>query len=213
MSLISFFLQGLVIGLLSSAHCVGMCGGLLHALKQQKHRGFVLIWHQLGRISVYFFLTLFLATLLNTADTYWITVIRSLSIVFLILLAAYFWGYKGYQRLLERLSLPLWRSLAPMANRLNKSPVGFQQFFAGVLWGFIPCGLLYSIVPYASTLGPIHHSLSFISGFALATLLSLSLSLLLFQRLLGFFNQRWLKKLTAATLLLFAILHIHQLYF
>ena len=213
MTLISFFAQGLMIGLLSSAHCVGMCGGLLHALKQTKTGRFSFIWHQLGRITVYFFLTLILATALSRVNSHWILLIRTASVIFLLLLAAYFWGWSAYQRQLERISLPLWTRIAPMANRLNKSHAIIQQYLAGILWGFIPCGLLYSIVPYASTLGPISHSLGFIGGFALATMISLSLSLLLLQRLLAYFHNIWLKKLTAVILLLFALLHIQQLYF
>ena len=210
----SLLFQGLLIGFLSSAHCIGMCGGLLHALNQIRPNSFGIWWHQLGRISTYFLLTILFASLINLNQSEQIVrITRTASAIFLIALGCYFLGWQKYQRWIETVTLPLWHRIRPFAQRFMQGYPYHQQYFAGILWGFIPCGLLYSIIPYAVTLGSLPASLYFMAGFAGATFTSLALNQLMLQKLLTIFHQRWFKMLSACTLFTFAAATLYQLYF
>lgn len=143
-----------VTGLLGSTHCVGMCGGisaaLSFALPEEARRGGRLFVFQLaynsGRILTYTLLGVLAGALAQGvlggwAQSPWPRVVAGLFMVVLGLYLAGWW--LGLQRL-ERLGGSLWRHLEPLrkvvfpVNRLWKALV------AGGLWGFLPCGLVYS---------------------------------------------------------------------
>lgn len=149
------FWSALILGLLSSFHCAGMCGGLQAAIQQITtiRTRAEAIWHLLalnmGRLLTYIVIGVLLATFGSTAlykaDISWLTRgARIMAAVTLILLGVYMLlSQQKPFAVLEKLTQPLWAKLSPLLNNNhNRLLVSLQQ---GLIWGFLPCGLVYAV--------------------------------------------------------------------
>lgn len=146
-SLLSLFLTGL----LGGVHCLGMCGGIVTAISVtgQGSKPLLLLGYNLGRLASYIAIGALLGGLAQwgvaQAD------FRPLQLglfaaanVLLILLGLYLAGLSGAVTRIEKLGQPLWRSLQPLTRRLLPLRHGWQSVLVGALWGWVPCGLVYT---------------------------------------------------------------------
>lgn len=67
----------------------------------------------------------------------------------LVAVALQMMGVLGRWRRFEAASLSAWRVAAPVWRRFWPPRTGLQHLGAGVSWGFMPCGLIYSVLPLA----------------------------------------------------------------
>lgn len=153
------------LGLLGSLHCVGMCGGISMALGQGvRPHGALPVWvarvnfqmlFGMGRISSYMLAGFLVASLGETARLLlggltgvWL---RSLAGVLIALMGLHIAGVWSAVARLEALGRPLWIRLQPLTRQLlpvNTSP---RALALGALWGFLPCGLVYSTLALSLT--------------------------------------------------------------
>lgn len=205
-----------MIGLLGSTHCMGMCGGISSALALALPVGPYFQWRRLGllltyngaRITSYVLIALLLALPGSLAAQSWLgagEVLRTLSGVLLILmgLAIGQW-WSGIYRL-ERVGNPLWKKLAPVAQRLLPVTRLPQAAALGFLWGWLPCGLVYSALSWAIIQPSLGQTAWVMGGFGLGTLPIMLASGLFATRL-----QRWrthprFRRLSGALLILFGV--------
>lgn len=148
-------LSALLIGLLTSSHCLAMCGGISGALGMAAaaQRHLLLLLFNIGRIACYSVLGFFLGSLTGILDGpmgYWTFGLRLLAGLMLIAIAGYIgqW-WMGLSRL-EALGQRLWRHVSLLAQRLMPVSSPQQALAIGVLWGLLPCGLIYSTLVWAS---------------------------------------------------------------
>lgn len=177
---LSWLFTAFVMGLLGGTHCVGMCGGLssafTYALPESSRRGIALIGWQLlynaGRLLTYTLLGLLAGMLLSDLQGLGNagTAIRWLAGLFMMLLGAYLAGWFQALAALERLGGPLWRSMAPLRQRLLPIRHPGHAVAAGMLWGFLPCGLVYSAMALAITRAEATQSALVMLAFGLGTL-------------------------------------------
>lgn len=150
-------LPALAMGFLGSPHCMGMCGGIVAAfgigmknLNPQK-RGVLIASYHMGRLISYLGLGLIAATIGENVLAPFITnnalprIILGLAIVFASLLML---GLPILSRL-EKLGLGLWNVLAPIRQRVLPMDSVPKALFAGLLWGLLPCGLIYGALVMA----------------------------------------------------------------
>ncbi len=147
----ALLVAALLMGFFGSPHCLGMCGGLVTAfglsmkdVSPAKRRALVATYH-FGRLTSYASLGL-LAGLIGT------TILEPLMIGnstprILLGLVLVFVGMTmlglPFLNKLERLGMRFWQALAPLRKKvfpLNTFP---RALSAGLLWGFLPCGLVY----------------------------------------------------------------------
>lgn len=144
-------LAAFAMGFFGSPHCLGMCGGLVTAfgLSMQevsplKKRGLIATYH-FGRLISYSILgviagligTTVLAPLLMGNATP--RIILGLVLVFIGLSML---GMPFLNKL-EKVGMGVWKKLSPLRQKvfpLNTFP---RALAAGLLWGFLPCGLVY----------------------------------------------------------------------
>ncbi len=177
---LSWLLTAFVMGLLGGTHCVGMCGGLssafTYALPEASRRGIALVGWQLlynaGRLLTYMLLGLLAGILLSGLQDLGSvgTAIRWFAGLFMMLLGAYLAGWFQALAALERLGGPLWRWMAPLRQRLLPIRHPAQAVAAGMLWGFLPCGLVYSAMALAITRAEPLQSALVMLAFGLGTL-------------------------------------------
>ena len=71
---------------------------------------------------------------------------------------------------IERMAAPIWRFLEPFGKRLLPVASPLQAFAYGMIWGWLPCGLVYSALLLTITSsGPLEGGL-FMLAFGLGTL-------------------------------------------
>ena len=179
LSLLAAFLTGL----LGGAHCVGMCGGIVAAISLQAGGRQPFVFHlaySTGRIASYSAAGA-LAGLLGSAaflsDTLYPVQqgLYLLAQVVLILLGLYLAGLDQSVLVLERAGGVLWRRLQPLLARVMPIRSLPQALSAGALWGWLPCGLVYSVLVSALASGSAGRGGALLLLFGLGTLPNLLL--------------------------------------
>lgn len=79
-------------------------------------------------------------------------------------------GYGGVLIRLERLGGHLWRYLRPVGLRLIPARSAGQAFGLGMVWGWLPCGLVYTALAWALASGTAAGGAVLMLGFGLGTL-------------------------------------------
>lgn len=145
-----------LLGFMSSGHCIGMCGGISCALGLQNHpqKKMALLLYHLGRISTYTLLALlFGASLQHTLHKFpllapWLRTIAGLLLLGMALHIAQWWS--GIVQL-EKLGTRWWQPLQSLTKPLLPAQHYWQFFLLGVLWGWLPCALVYSTLTWAAS--------------------------------------------------------------
>jgi sulfite exporter TauE/SafE len=176
----------LVAGLIGSAHCFGMCGGIAGAMgmaaAQNGVRGGRLGLHatlyNVGRITSYVVAGVIVGLLGSALGdmidlpswSLWLRGITGLVLVLLGLQIAFGWRLLTF---LERGGARLWRRLSPLAGRLLGKRGAINAIGLGMLWGWLPCGLSYSMLLVAATTGSAVGGGAIMLAFGLGTLPSM----------------------------------------
>ena len=150
----------LLAGLLGSAHCLGMCAGIsgLFALNSsvpspRNELPFALTYN-LGRVVSYAILGLVVASfgsVIVKASPNIAGGIRLLSGVVIILVGLKVAFDLRILNAIERMGATLWSRIAPAAKNLVPVTSLPRALGLGLVWGWLPCGLVYSVLLIAAT--------------------------------------------------------------
>ncbi len=178
------FLVALGLGLASTLHCVGMCGGIMGALtfglpeevRNNKSRQLAYITtYNLGRITSYT-LAGVIAGLISASLISSLSIenghliLRTLAATVLIAIGLHLAGLFPKMQMLESVGAIVWRRLQPLTKRFFPVRTLGRAFSFGLIWGWLPCGLVYSALLWASSSGdPISGGL-YMFAFGLGTL-------------------------------------------
>ncbi len=168
--------SALILGLLGGGHCLGMCGGLMGALtlaipvEQRGRRLRLLLAYNLGRVLSYASAGLLLGLAgWAVAGSPLATAMRVLAAVLLICMGLYLAGWWSGLTRVESLGRGLWRHIQPVATRLLPVSSLPRALLLGALWGWLPCGLVYSTLLWASSQGNAVHSALLMLAFGIGT--------------------------------------------
>ena len=152
----ALFLAAFSMGLFGSPHCLGMCGGIVTAfglsmqhVSDSKKNGLILTYH-LGRLISYSLLGL-IASFVGVAIFQSIMSNSAPRIVLgsvLVLIGLAMLGLPLFNQL-EKFGMRFWQSLAPIRKKVFPIDSFGKALFAGLLWGFLPCGLVYGALMMA----------------------------------------------------------------
>ncbi|MDH5580221.1 MAG: sulfite exporter TauE/SafE family protein, partial [Betaproteobacteria bacterium] len=98
----------------------------------------------------------------------------------------------------------LWRSLQPLTGRALLLPVQLRFAALGALWGFLPCGLVYSALAVAATSGSAAGGALIMLAFGLGTLPAMVAATLLGTALLRRLSGAKTRTVAGLLMLLFA---------
>jgi uncharacterized protein len=217
-------LAALLVGLLGGVHCVGMCGGIVSALtlsadpsRPATRRLGILLLYNLGRISSYTLfgliagaLSQFSATLLVNVHLFQ-TGLQGIAVLFMVAMGLYLGGWWQGLLLLERLGQHVWRRIEPHARQLLPIRSYPHAFLVGMVWGWLPCGLVYSVVFYAMSSASALHGALLMGCFGLGTLPTLVASGLLANSLLRWLRHPWVRQGAGLLVISFALLMVYRL--
>jgi sulfite exporter TauE/SafE len=208
-----------LVGFLGGAHCVGMCGGIVTAMSFQGgvRQPFGLhLGYNLGRILSYT-LAGALAGLIGSAAFLSERLLPLqqglylLAQIVLILLGLYLAGIDRSVLVLERAGGALWRRLQPRLGRLLPIRGPAQALLAGGLWGWLPCGLTYSVLVWALASGGMLQGAALMFAFGLGTLPTLLAMGWAADRLRSIAADRRIRRLAGLAVALFGVWGLLQL--
>ncbi len=209
MGLMTAFLAGL----LGGVHCIGMCGGIVAAMSMQGGRRQPVLFHlgyNLGRLASYTLAgalaglagaAVFLSDRLLPMQTG----LYVLAQFVLILMGLYLAGLNRAVLRLEQVGGGLWRRLQPLFGRLLPIHDFPGAVIAGAVWGWLPCGLVYSVLITAlASGGPLAGALLMLA-FGLGTLPNLLAMGWAAERLRVLAANRWVRLAAGMTVAGFGI--------
>ncbi len=150
------YISAFTMGLLGGAHCVGMCGGIVAALGfsvpnvSLYSRMRILLAYNVGRIASYGAIGAAFGLLgQQVALSGGVSVMRIIAGLLLIAMGLYIADWWRGLTYLERVGNYLWRYIQPLGNRFLPARNARSAILLGAIWGWLPCGLVYSALAYA----------------------------------------------------------------
>lgn len=163
-------LGAFLLGLVSSGHCLGMCGGLMVAAGMQSMRPIYAVSYNMGRLLAYLSLAAVGSVVVIPLPQAVLPLLKLLSTALLVLTALYLANLNGWITKIEALGTPLWRLTSPRARRLLPVSSATTALQLGYFWGFIPCGLVYTALAHSLLQADLIGSLVAMLAFGLGTL-------------------------------------------
>jgi sulfite exporter TauE/SafE len=167
------------VGLLGGVHCLGMCGSIVGIFTAQLPKDgarwpFHLAYNS-GRIASYTLAGLLVGAIgqagLLMRDVVPIQhLLFALSSLMLIALGLYLAGIWSMVRHIERVGNGLWQRIQPLTRRLLPITSPTRALLLGTLWGWLPCGLVYSVLVTALASGHAQSGALIMLAFGLGTL-------------------------------------------
>jgi len=205
------------IGLAGGVHCVGMCGGIVAALRtvtpaNQAALPYTLAYNG-GRIISYT-LAGAITGAIGQITTSVIPIARPalsiMSAIMLILLACYLGKWwqglsyiESFGRGLFKLVQPISKRFLPFKSSLYALPYGF-------IWGWLPCGLVYSTLTWSLASGTALDGAAIMLFFGLGTLPTLLAASAGSQYLIAGFRHPVARQLVALFMILYAFFVIYR---
>lgn len=206
----------LLLGLAASGHCLLMCGGISAALGLATARGGkgqplsrLLVGYQLGRVASYTLAGLVLggvfAGLLGALDSDNLRrALRALAALALLVGALVAFG--RLRELGSGVGQRLWSRVAPLGRRLLPVASFPRAFAFGMVWGFMPCGFVYTVLLIATMQADAARSALTMAAFGLGTLPAMFLTALGAHQVAGWSARPAARRLAGAALVLSAAL-------
>ncbi|WP_428086412.1 sulfite exporter TauE/SafE family protein [Candidatus Thioglobus sp.] len=214
--LISVFLMGL----LGGVHCLSMCGGVVAMLSNgidnqakinPKKTALLHLSYNSGRIASYVLMgALFGLVGAILSQTLQMSLfdksLRIFSGVLMITVGLYIGNWSSGIQILERIGAKLWRVLQPLTKRFLPIRNLKGAFFTGLLWGGIPCGLVYGALGFAIVSGSMIDGGLIMLAFGLGTLPSLLLMASISAKLSSLVQNPLVRKLSGLLIIILGLM-------
>lgn len=191
------------IGLAGAGHCLGMCGGIAAALNLGQRQSLLTTcaYHG-GRVASYTGLGALLGYAAGSVDIAgWSIALRYLAGLLLIGMGLYIADWWRGMQWLERGGALLWQPVQRLSGRLLPIRRWYQAGALGLLWGLMPCGLIYSSLAWAATAGDAATSALMMFCFGLGTLPAMLATSLGARQAQDLLRRRELKRVIALLLI------------
>jgi sulfite exporter TauE/SafE len=194
-------------GLLGGVHCIGMCGGIVGALSAGSRGPLArrLLAFNTGRIASYSFAGAVagaLGVLAQAVGPAIIlqTVLFVLAQAMVIAVGCYVAGWSTAILRFERAGGALWRRIEPLRKRFFPIDSDARALGAGMVWGWIPCGLVYGMVPLAAVSGGPLEGAAVLAAFGVGTLPGLVLAGTAARSLSDFRRSAWVRRIAGGVI-------------
>ncbi|WP_462164011.1 sulfite exporter TauE/SafE family protein [Pseudoalteromonas xiamenensis] len=186
-----------LMGLFGSGHCLVMCGGVASSLQlASKHeRPFVIaLCYNLGRLTSYGVAGLMVASLgiqFAKQNTTFALSLSMVSALFMILLGLYIMRIAASLQWIEKAGKTvIWQHLVKINRHLLPIDSYPKALAYGALWGWLPCGLVYSALTWTLSAESPLQGLLIMFAFALGTFPALLLTSQISTKVSSFINHQ-----------------------
>lgn len=201
-------LTAFLLGLSGAGHCLVMCGGIAAGIGSQQQNAIRPIWFNTGRIMTYCLAGIFVASIgfwLKEQHQWLMYTLRSLAGVLLILMGLYVARWTLWLTRIEQLGQYIWKPIQPLVAPLIQSNSNLAAIKLGMLWGFLPCGLIYSTLSWVgANQTPLMGGLAMLF-FGLGTLPAMLTSSYAAKTLLMMMRKNWIKQTSGGLLILYGL--------
>ena len=215
------FFTAMIVGFLGGTHCVGMCGGIVSALslsidQPAKTPLSYLLAYNLGRIFSYVVAGAIAgglgALLARGASLHSAQVVLSiLAAIFMLLMGLYVAGWSSVLSQVEKAGGVIWRQIEPLGRQFLPVKRTDHALWLGMVWGWLPCGLVYSVLIWSLSAGNATQGMWLMLGFGLGTLPNLLAMGVAAQQLKQWMHKRWVRQSAGILLIAFAIVQLARL--
>jgi hypothetical protein len=161
------YLVALIMGLFSALHCLGMCGSIIGTLTLSLRREIrdnkaqllpFVLFYNFGRISSYT-LAGYVAGLVHNVlmlplgEGQGHRILQIVSALIMAGAGLHIAGWFPRFAYIEKGGGLIWAKLEPFGRRLIPVQTLPQAYIFGMIWGWLPCGLVYAAVTLATTAG------------------------------------------------------------
>lgn len=212
------WLTAFLLGLMGAPHCAGMCGGIVGALSagckpaidSSSQRLLFVLAYNVGRLSSYMIAGMLAGGIaamatnliaLNHAQH----VLQFVAILFMLFLGLYLGGWWPVLNRLEKSGGLLWRFIEPYGRRFIPITSIRSAFLVGGIWGWLPCGLVYTGLIYSTTAGGAFEGGLIMLSFGIGTLPVMLVLGAAGSRLQGYLQTPWLRRAAGGLVILFAL--------
>lgn len=178
------FTSAFLLGLFSTVHCIGMCGGIIGALSLslpveiRHHKPRLLLFvttYNIGRLLSYTLAGLIAGAigtgvLASTGFDQGHVVLQYIGVAMMVAIGIYLAGWLPQLAIIEKIGVPLWQKLEPIGRKLLPVTSLPKALAYGVIWGWLPCGLVYFVLIWALTAGDALRGALMMLAFGLGTL-------------------------------------------
>lgn len=178
------YLTAFLAGVFGGVHCLGMCGGVSSVLvfglapeKRDSSAGLApyLVAYNIGRISTYTLLGGVVGWLGMQggeviADYQGWRMLRVLAGLLMVAMGLYLGGWWFGLLKIERMGGTIWRWIEPLRKGLLPVQSVPQAYLFGLVWGLLPCGLIYTLLIWSLASGGAAEGAGFLLAFGLGTL-------------------------------------------
>jgi sulfite exporter TauE/SafE len=215
-------LSAFLVGLLGSTHCLGMCGGIVSALtfglrddirRSPWRLGPYLLAYNAGRISSYVVAGFIAGAVgagvfgaLPSSTTRW--AVKLVTGGFMIALGLYLAGWWPGLQILEKWGGPVWKRIEPLGRRLLPVNHPLKALAFGLVWGWLPCGMVYAALAWALAAGSATQGALLMLAFGLGTLPMLLAIGGAAEWLKNIVRSPWVRRGAGLTVLLFGLFTI-----
>ncbi len=217
------YITAFTVGLMGGVHCVGMCGGIVGALSfashnKPDHPGNRSHSSLLALLLAYNFGRLFSYTLaggLMGAVGWLLSVWSNIQLmqvllqfiagIFMLMMGLYISGWWMGLAKVEKAGGVIWRIIQPMAQKALPVNSPVKALSLGLLWGWLPCGLVYSVLVWSVSAGSFQQGGLLMLCFGLGTLPNLLAMGLFANQLKQFVQKQAVRNLAGGLVILFAL--------
>ena len=107
---------------------------------------------------------------------------------------------------LERIGIPIWKQLEPLGRHLLPVRSPLQALSYGIIWGWLPCGLVYSALLLTITAGGAMEGGIFMLAFGLGTLPSVVGVGIVTEKVVRLTREPRIRQIAGLTLIMFALI-------
>ena len=213
----SLALAALAAGLLGGVHCAGMCGGIAASLAAAA-RGPMLarqLAFNAGRIAAYVAggaavgatggLLLHAGPVVAAQ-----TALFVLANALMLMLGLYVAGWGRAVLRLESAGGVVWRRIEPLRRAFYPVDSTAKALGAGAVWGWIPCGLVYSMLALALASGGAAEGALVMLAFGVGTLPNLLAAGLAAQKVLALRRIPWVRQAAGAAIVAMAVIGLYR---
>lgn len=156
-----------LLGFFSTMHCIGMCGGIIGALSlslpveirnnKAKLFAFVLSYN-IGRLISYGIAGLIAgaigtSVLQSAGFDQGHAILRIIAVSMMVAIGLYLTGWLPQLASIEKIGIPVWKRMEPIGRKLVPVASIPKALAYGMIWGWLPCGLVYFVLIWALTAG------------------------------------------------------------
>lgn len=213
------YLGALLMGLFGALHCVGMCGSIMGVLtfslspEKREHQTTLLAYLLLysgGRLFSYSLAgglagAFGSGILMTISPEYGHRILLLVASLLMMAVGFYLAGWFPALAHIEKAGGPVWRKLEPVGRRLLPVAHPWQAFLYGMIWGWLPCGLVYSALFVALAQGTFASGMLFMLLFGMGTLPAILLTGAFAERVMRIARNPHMRVVAGLLLILFAL--------